>query len=599
MRVRLQRVGLRPINNAVDVTNFVLMEYGQPLHAFDRKHLAEGRVVVRLARGESMTTLDGTEIELSDADLVIADAIAPQALAGIMGGEHSMVESDAASLLLEAAWFAPEPIRASARRHGFHTDSSHRFERGVDHEWGLEAASLRAVQLLSDLSGAKVSSRCRTDGERPAIPEIPLRPARVGQVLGMDIDPEESARILAGLEVEVDRSDSAHWSCRPPTHRPDLELEEDLIEEVMRHHGLESLPATRTMPSEVHIIAADPATELAERVIDALAEQGLHESISFAFTEPDKLAPFTELGPETYVELSNPMRVQHSVMRTHLLPGLRDSPAVNVSRHARPVRLFEVGRIYAWAKAHGPRLGAGEATRSVDDDLPAEFGRAGVLLADRGEGPSSGRAAVDVLLYALRRLGHEPQVAALVEEDRLAYLHPGVQACVTVGEGGERCVVGIAGEIHPDLAVQWDLPAQVRAHSAELRLDVLPPSRTGQHGEVPRFPSTSRDLSLDLHEGLPASSVLEHLLEAARTVSDTSEGAPHLAPGDDTRDSISLLEDWRGSGVDDGRRALLLRLHYRARGRSVTDAEVQSLHDAIVKRACETLASLDAKVRPR
>jgi phenylalanyl-tRNA synthetase beta chain len=603
MRVRLHRVGLRPINNAVDVTNFVLMEYGQPLHAFDRSRLAEGRVVVRLAQDETMTTLDETEIELSGDDLVIADANAPQALAGVMGGAGSMVEESAEELLLEAAWFWPEAIRATARRHGFHTDSSHRFERGVDYGWGLEAASLRAAALLCELTGARVTGQCLAEGDVPATPDIRLRPARVGGLLGMSVPDDESARILEGLEVGLDRSDPNTWHCVPPTHRPDLGLEEDLIEEVMRHHGLDALPATPTLPSEVHVIPPDSRATLADQVTDALVETGLHELVSFAFTDPTKLERFSsEVAADRWVEVANPMRVQSSVMRTHLLPGLLDALALNASRHARDVRLFEVGRTYAWpAGGDAPhRPGASERTREIDATLPSEHLRAGIVIGSRRDDAGSAAETVRSLLHVLRRLGHDARTAAVKESDRVSYLHPGGQASFIVSNGDEPdTVVGMVGEIHPDLHDAWDLPEGLRAYYGELRLDEVDGPRIGRYAEIPRFPATSRDLSLDLAQSVAAATVIEHVQRAADATRDEGEDAPRLAPGDDSPDSVAVVEDYRGEGIADGRRALLLRLHYRATGRSVTDAGVQSLHDAIVKAACASLARIDPDVRTR
>jgi phenylalanyl-tRNA synthetase beta chain len=595
MRVRLHRVGLRPINNAVDVTNFVLMEWGQPLHAFDRAQLHEGRVVVRMAQGEKMTTLDEAEIELSEDDLVIADAARPQALAGVMGGAGSMVEENANELLLEAAWFSPLPIRRTGRRHGLHTDSSHRFERGVDHGWGLEQASLRAAELLCELTGATVSSRCLAKGTVPTAPTIRLRPARVEHILGMRVEATESARILRGLEIEVDDTDGTAFSCVPPTHRPDLQLEEDLIEEVMRHHGLEDLPATASIPTELHVIPMDEMAQRGERVIDALVECGVHETVSFAFTDPAKLAPFeAEFAKHRQVRVSNPMRVQQSVMRTHLLPGLLDAVALNAARHSRPLSLFELGRIYAWpAGAPGPRPGAGEATAKADARLPDELVRAGIVVAGARHGAQD---VVGALTHVLRRVGLQPTVQAASKNSSATYLHPGVQSRITVGDD---TTVGVAGEIHPDLRGQWDLPEDLRVYYGELRIDAMPPSRVGEYTEIPRFPSTSRDLSLDLQETISAGAVVRHLRDAAVAVSDKTEDAPRLAPGDDSTESICVLEEWRGEGIGDGRRALLLRLHYRAAGRSVTDAEVQTLHDHIVTRACEALSATDPQVRKR
>ncbi|MCA9656960.1 MAG: phenylalanine--tRNA ligase subunit beta, partial [Myxococcales bacterium] len=237
MRVRLHRLGLRAINNCVDITNYVLMEQGQPLHAFDRARLTEGRVVIRMASAkEAFSALDGSEHELTAEDLVIADAAIPQALAGVMGGAKSMVHEGTDAILLEAAWFHPAGIRASSKRHGISSDSSYRFERGVDHGAGLERAALRAIELFTALAGATCRARAESVGERPPQPRIDLRLSRVHHLLGMPVGADEAARILAGLGVEVAREPVGVWRCVAPTHRPDLTREVDLIEELMRFH---------------------------------------------------------------------------------------------------------------------------------------------------------------------------------------------------------------------------------------------------------------------------------------------------------------------------------------------------------------------------
>ncbi|MCA9711811.1 MAG: phenylalanine--tRNA ligase subunit beta, partial [Myxococcales bacterium] len=326
LRVRLHRLGLRPINNVVDITNLVLMEWGQPLHCFDRANLAQGRVVIRPARpGEPMTTLDDRALELCEDDLVIADAERPQALAGVMGGLHSGVQPGAKALLLEAAWFEPAGIRRTSKRHQIQTDSSHRFERGVDHGAGLARAAARALGLLEKLAGARCVGGHVAEGQRPPIPSIALRPDRTRMVLGMDVPDAEARSILAGLEVDVDTSEPARWICRPPTHRPDLVREVDLIEEIMRIHGLDELPAVACMPTGHTAVAPtglrEPGGALLraeqDRLVDALAAQGLHEAVSFAFSEPDKLERVRPDRPGERVALANPMRGLGPVLRTH------------------------------------------------------------------------------------------------------------------------------------------------------------------------------------------------------------------------------------------------------------------------------------------
>ncbi len=600
LRVRLHRFGLRPISNVVDITNFVLFEFGQPLHAFDRSKLAEGRVVVRMAkREEALRTLDATDRSLDVADLVIADANDAQALAGVMGGAGSMVDGNTQNVLLEAAWFAPPGVRASARRHGLATDASHRFERGVDHGLGLEGAALRALNLLEDLAGARCVARTEALGQRPPRPEITLRPARVQQLLGIAVPEAKMREILHGLEIEVDADDPAAWKCEAPSHRPDLQIEVDLIEEIMRHHGLEHVPAQASVPREARPAAAlDAMTARIDRLADGLREAGLHEIVSLAFVAEDKLQHFEQAVPQArYVRVANPMRGA-GVMRTHLLPGLLDALAHNAARHGRPVRLFEIGRVYAWPKGQPHPEQFPPGTREVDVQLPEERTVAGLLLHAGAKGSPEPRALSGAVAQALARFG---LTLHLSRGPGVSWLHPGVQAQLTAshGEAGAGAtVVGVVGELHPDLVAAWGLPEGARPVYAELDVAALPPGEVALAREIPRFPATSRDLSLEIPLNLPAAEVVLALQAGAAAQALTGEDPARLH-GSAGEAGVEVLEDYRGAGVPAGHRALLLRLHYAAHSRSVTDTEVQALHAAIVEHACGHLRTLAPTVRPR
>lgn len=605
LRVRLHRLGLRAINNCVDITNLVLMEQGQPLHAFDRARLAEGRVVIRRAgAGEGFDALDGSKHALTAEDLVIADAARPQALAGVMGGARSMVRPETSEILLEIAWFAPSGIRASARRHGMATDSSYRFERGVDPGEGLRRAALRAIALFGELAGGVCVARAEAIGDLPSRPRIPLRLARVQHLLGMDVAAGEAARVLAGLGVEVTTATPIEpWSCVAPTHRPDLQREVDLVEELMRFHGLEHLPAVATVPSSPVVEHADRAADRRERLIDALCEAGLQQHVAYAFTAPEKLAPFLPGGDETViVRLRNPLRGPISVMRTSLLPGLLDALEGNAARHAHPVRLFEVGKIYAWPKGQdlapaGWQGGQAPALGDVDRLLPSEPEVAAIVLfSPRGAESEGPRAAVGVLLHALARLGYRAFVTAPTAAERVPHLHPGVQALVWIE--GVGAPVGRVGEIHPDALVGRELPRGARVHVGEIELAALPERPIAQGRDVPRFPATSRDLSLEIPVELPARDVVVSLVSAEAGVPTSGEDPPRLR-GDGVAPPVEVIEDYRGAGVPEGQRALLLRLHYRASGRSVTDEEVQARHAAVATAACEDLRGRAPAIRVR
>jgi phenylalanyl-tRNA synthetase beta chain len=608
LRVRLHRLGLRPINAVVDITNYVLMKWGQPLHVFDRDKLDGGRVVVRCARrGEPLATLDGRTLVLRDEDLVIADASAPQALAGVIGGRDSGVEAGASNLVLEAAWFDPLFVRRTARAHALGTDSSYRFERGVDHGGRLTAAAAEASTLIETLSGARCIGGSETVGQRPVTPAILLRPPRTTMLLGMDIEVDEAQRILRGLEVHVDATDGERWVCRPPTHRPDLEREVDLIEEIMRHHGLGELPMTPSLPSRVDLETTPEDVEhehrrtREERLLRALAESGLHEHLSMVFSTPEALAPFVdEAAGAAPVEITNPMRAQTGVLRTHMLPGLLDALAINVSRHARPVRLFESGRVYGWP-AQRPETGDGP-TAAVDACLPLERPRVGILLSDGARPEAStitGRTVAGIVLRVLGRVGLAAEIRPCPPEGRAAWLHPGVQARIEVRGVDGPVVVGRIGQVHPDLVEAWRLPDEVTAFYGELWVDALPPSPPVRHHPLPRFPATSRDLSLEIPVDLPAARVVDALREAERALPLADEDPPRLAAGDRGQGAVEILEDYRGQGIAAGNRALLLRLHYRASSRSVTDAEVQSRHAALVDHACASLRTIAPAIRTR
>jgi phenylalanyl-tRNA synthetase beta chain len=613
LRVRLHRLGLRAINDVVDVTNLVLMEWGQPLHAFDRDRLAEGRVVVRPATAdEPLETLDGQTLKLTTDDLVIADAKAPQALAGVMGGAGSGVERGATQLLLEAAWFAPAGIRTSARRHQLSSDSSYRFERGVDHGDGLDRACARALSLLVELTGATVTAGCEVRGVVPAVPQIRLRPERTRKLLGMVIPDDEAQRVLRGLGVEVDASDPAEWSCRPPTGRPDLAREEDLIEEVMRHHGLEGLPAVHAVATGATAVAStavrDPAGALGrwqvDRLVDAFAAGGLHETISLAFADPDKSrAVLGDAVLARAVTLDNPMRQQAAQLRLHLLPGLLDAAALNGARHGHGVRLFEVGRVYAWGESeaapppHEDAADHGVPTVHVDVRLPRERLVAAVLVdadpADAADDGAAARRAVSALLDALARIGLRGHVTP--PQTSVAYLHPGIQAQIFCGDHQ----VGVAGQVHPDLVGTWELGAEIGY--GEIWVDRLPPLSAVAFEAVPRFPATTRDVSIDLADAVVASQVIETIRrqDASIVPAESADDPARLQRGDRGDGAIEVVEAYRGEGVAPGRRALLLRLHYRAKERSVTDGEVQAHHDAVVEGTVAQLREIDPDARRR
>lgn len=605
VQLRLHRVGQRAINNAVDVSNYVLMECGQPLHVFDRARLQGEGVVVRMAADkETMTTLDGSTLELRCEDLVIADQQKAQALAGVMGGEDSMVEPGCERALLEAAWFQPAPLRASARHHGLHTDSSHRFERGVDHGDGLEFAFQRALKLLCEWSGAKATGYFVQEGERPPVPEIPFRPAQVERLLGMPIPAARCAELLEALEVQLQDREAAQWSCRPPTFRPDLHREVDLIEEVMRHHGLDAMPREHCRPSEVAAPRAkSKILQLADRLTQILSSEHYHECVNLVFGD----AEHAHWGAKSPVRLKNPLRVQDNCLRGSLAPGLFQALALNAGRHARELRLFEIGRVYDWPQKGEAPVVVGDSM-SRDPHLPSEslkaaWVRMGELRPLRGK-PKTDDSIQALILDSRRlfaRLGLRLQI--MPASKPCDFLHPGVQAELRIeGDGpGDSPVVGFVGQLHPDRLDHFDLPSADRAAYAEIDLaslvDYLPPFLAQS---PPRFPATSRDLSLLLPASLSVAECVQALRGCARElVPNPAPDELRLAPGDRSTHDIDVVEVYQDLAMAPGSRAVLFRIYYRAVERSIKDKEAQLLHQALLEKSLAKLATDGHKVELR
>lgn len=577
-RVRLHRLGLRPISAPVDITNLVLLEWGQPLHVFDRERLKGGVVRVRRARGgERIEVLDGRTLTLCEDDLVIADAEDPVALAGIMGGAASAVQSDTTRLLLEAAWFRPAIVRKAARRHQIASDSSHRFERGVDHGFGLERAAARAFDLLRAWTGARPVARCEVRGEVPATPRIRFRARRCTRLLGISVSVDEAQEILGRLGVAVERESGGDLVCTPPTHRPDLQREVDLFEEVLRLKGLDAIEARSVVPSKP-MAAAMPnlPRRLRRDAQDALAARGLLEIVGWAF-RPDADFAFLDdvVPPARRVRLKNPLREEPTVMRPHLLPGLLAAASNNAARGARRIRLFEVGRVYTWPAGDGPNHVAGPVRLGEDDRLADERQMAGVLVGVPSGDVDVLRGVGDVCLHVLERLGYTGSTSA-PPPGPLAGFHPGLVGAVRLADG--RWIARY-GAVHPDLVAAYDLGGWTLAYG-EIDLWALGPPEVRKARPIPNQPGSSRDLSLAVPPRVHAAEIRDWIL----TWAQGRDGAVRLDIGDAGEPPVEVVEEYRGEGgeFEGGRRAVLFRLHYRADGRTVRDDEVDALHETLV-----------------
>ncbi|TAH45003.1 MAG: phenylalanine--tRNA ligase subunit beta [Gammaproteobacteria bacterium] len=478
---RLRRAGVRPISAVVDITSYVMLELGQPMHAYDAATLQGAICVRRATPGESLTLLDERTVTLDPEYLVIADSQQAIGLAGIMGGHATRFTLDSRDVYLEAAHFVPASISGRARKLGMHTDASHRFERGVDPQLPRKAIE-RATALILQIAGGEAGPISETQAIQhlPPVRSVNLRRQRLQRVLGVAIDDADVARILGGLGMQVETHVDG-WTAMPPSSRFDIAIEEDLIEEVARIHGYSKIP--EQMPRGEISAARQPEGRIAtSRMRDHLASRDYVEAINYAFTDRTLLAKWSLA--EGGIALANPLSAELAVMRTSLLPGLVAALDANHKRQQSRVRLFEVGRSYH-ASADG--------TREIERI-------AGVACGDAmAEQWSDARRALDYFdqkgdvesLLALSGAGiHEFRF----ESGGPAFLHPGRGATIWRGD----CQVGVLGALHPRLLKALDVDAEV--HVFELDLERISQRSLPICGELSRFPSLRRDIAMVLSD---------------------------------------------------------------------------------------------------
>jgi phenylalanyl-tRNA synthetase beta chain len=557
MKRRLEACGVRSINNVVDVTNYVLLEYGHPLHAFDLDLLAGGEIVVRRARaGEKLTTLDGKARTLDAEDLLICDRDAPQGLAGVMGGGTSEVNAQTTRVMLEAAWFLPASVRRTAKRHGLHTEASHRFERGAD-IGAVPAALDRAAALIAELSGGTVrEGRVDLYPGQAEPRRVTLRPARLAQLLGTVVPAEECRRILEslGFKAEGNQADGTTWIV--PTARVDVEREEDLIEEVARIRGYEAIPLT--LPAIMSALAPEPAEVVAlRRVRLALAAAGFDEVVNYAFVSPQELA---NAGASAGIVLKNPLSVEQSVMRTSLLPGFLQNVSRNLRRQVETVRLYELGRTY--------HLRAGKLDEA---GAPAEeIDRIGGIACGRRNGRTWALPDVPIDFYDVRGAVEALLAALKVFDARIApadagsrQLHPRASASLWVGDRA----IGVLGQLHPKVARAFDVPAATFFFELELGPLVRAAHLVPQARPLARFPSVLRDVAVLVEDRLTAESVEKVIQEVGGALLERA----------------TLFDAYSGERVPRGQKNLAFALSYRAADRTLTDDEVNAAHAKIVE----------------
>jgi len=574
MARRLVLCGMRPVSLAVDVTNYVMLELGQPLHAFDRTRL-RGAVTVRRAEpGEVLETLDHVTRTLDPGDVVIADDSGAVGLAGTMGGLTTEIDAASTELVVEAAHFAPVAVARMARRHKVSSEAAKRFERGVDPELP-PVASTRAVQLLGELGGAAHVGSTEVDHPR-AVRHIELDPARPGRTAGLPIAAPEVERRLTQVGCTVDTA-AAVWTVTPPTWRPDLAHPADLDEEVIRLVGYETIPSV--LPQAPPGPGWDESQRLRRRIGLALAHAGYVETPCYPFIGPadlDGLGLAPDDDRRNAVRLANPLSDSEPLLRTTLLPGLLAALRRNVGRGTADVALFEVGPVVRPGPGTLPvaprpsvdRRPTEDEIAALDAALPAQPRRVAVVLAGEREragwwGPGRAASWSDAV-EAARLVAREARVTVEVSKDEHAPWHPG--RCAVLRRDG--AVVGHAGELHPRVVAALGLPE--RTCAMELDLDLL--GADTDPVPAPRlstYPPATQDVALVVDAAVPAADV-----EAA-----LRDGAGELL------ESVRLFDVYRGPQVGEGKASLAWALRFRAPDRTLTVEETSAARDAAVAEA--------------
>jgi phenylalanyl-tRNA synthetase beta chain len=547
LKEKLRRGGIRSIDAVVDVTNYVMLELGQPLHAFDLDRL-EGGIDVRLAQpNESLTLIDGTDTQLDTETLLIADQSGPLALAGIMGGASSGVSKNTANIFLESAHFNPLNIAGKARQYALHTDASHRFERGVDPELPLRAIE-RASELLLAITGGQAGPVVVTE-DYSALPEIHrilLRKARLTQQLRLELPDEYVTGILNRLGIEVEQVTEEGWFCISPSWRFDLAIEADLIEEIARIYGYDNLPvATPNMPLQANLQkeAITPLTKMKQLLVD----RDYFEAITYSFVDEELQQIVDPAGSS--VRVSNPISADMSVMRTSLITGLLLALKHNVNRQQSRLRLFETGQ----------RFIAGDA-------LTYQEVIAGIITGARhGEGWANGNETVDFYdlkgdIEALLSFSGADQQVSFKSGEHPA-LQPGQSVLLT---GKSLKTIGYAGKLHPNIEKYLGLNQNIFVF--ELDLDGISGSELPKFSEITRFPSSTRDISILVDQEVSFAE-LEELVEKSN--------AEHLT-------DLKVFDVYEGKHIENNRKSVALSLTFQDNSRTLADEEVNSSVDTVV-----------------
>jgi phenylalanyl-tRNA synthetase beta chain len=566
MRRRLELCGMRAINNVVDVTNYVMLERGQPLHAFDASRIADHAIKVRRAATDySFETLDGTIRTLEPNDLVIADSEKPLALAGVMGGRNSEVKEATSAIILESAYFEPMTIARTARRLGLRSEASYRFERGIDRA-GQVAALMRASELLREAGAIEIAPILDIEAAPAQARTVTFDTLAMNSLLGTELAVREVKRRLQSLGCKVEGGGRGLLEVVPPSFRPDLNESADLAEEIARLKGLGEIPATPPTRPAV-LTPPNPRRMLVRRIYETLIGCGLVEAKTIAFVAPADNQRFPGIVPAEPAQVVNPLSAELSEMRRSLIPGLLNALRFNLNREANAFHAFELGRVFG-----------------LKDGNPAEFERiAAVSYGDYAMG-TVGEPAIAASFFSLkgiletlfRSLGDGKGIRfRSLESGEAIYLHPGRSAAISFEDES----FGVLGELHPAEMLRLDLAgacvlfeidlARVIAYGSQPRQRVIAP---------PRYPAVRRDVALVIDRDFPAEKVTDAISNLNVTLLE----------------SVELFDVYQGASLPAGKKSVGVACRYRGKDRTLTDEEVNRAHAALVEQAT---AQLGAELR--
>ncbi len=556
MRNRLEKVGVRSINNVVDVTNFVMMEYGQPLHAFDFDLLEEGRIVVRRAqKGEAFVTLDGVKRTLDGEMLMICDGVKPVAIAGVMGGLNTEIKEDTKIVLLESAYFNPMGNRRTSKELGLETEAAFRFGRGIDYG-GCVAAANRASQLIQELAGGRVMEGV-VDAYPNPIRSSPIRLSvrKIHQVLGTEISAKQARAYLEDLELDVRGKDEDILIVTPSSFRGDLEREIDLIEEIARMDGYEKIPLS--LPK------GPPSPEersreffLERKAVELLLQHGYYEVITYSFTSPTSW-DFIGLNPDDprrkYLRILNPLTEDFSVLRTSLIPGLMETARYNVTRKNSNLKIFELKKVFF------PQEG---------ERLPKEVKYLAGLAMGADQDPHWAFSPRPIDFYDVKGCVEDLLEALQIEEikfsraEDIPYLHPGKASRVLCGKE----VLGVLGEVHPQVLGYYEIHGKAYLFEIDFEQMVKWAGEGKRFQPLPKFPVVYRDLSLVVDDDLEVDKVAEAIWNFHQ---------PFI-------DEVNLFDVYRGAPISEGKKGVSYRIRYQASDRTLTDEEVNRYHEKVI-----------------